>query len=56
VKKLYKPGQLTPDSGQYPLVGPRGGKTGDEVTSVKGHPLPPLPKPNMGYGKPDKTK
>ena len=35
---------------------PRGGNTGDEVTSIKGRPLPPTPKPGYGYGKPDKTK
>jgi hypothetical protein len=52
----FKPGQKTPDSGQYPVVGPRGGKTGHEVTSVEGRPLPPTPKPGQGYGKPDKTK
>lgn len=35
-----KPGQKAPASGQYIAVGPRGGK-GNEVTSVKGEPLPP---------------
>jgi hypothetical protein len=35
-----KPGQKAPASGQYVEVGPRGGK-GNEVTSVKGEPLPP---------------
>lgn len=53
----YKPGQKAPASGQYPVVGPRGGKTGTEVTTTtKGEPLPPTPKPGMGYGKPDLTK
>lgn len=51
-----KPGQKTPVSGQYPFVGPRGGKTGSEVTSVEGRPLPPTPKPGQTYGKPDATK
>jgi hypothetical protein len=55
-KQIYKPGQKTPDSGQYPIIGPRGGTTGEEVTSIKGRPLPPTPKPGQGYGKPDKTK
>lgn len=36
-----RPGATTPISGQYERVGPRGGKTGSEVTSVKGNPLPP---------------
>lgn len=52
----YKPGQDAPVSGQYPVLGPRGGETGTEVTVVKGRPLPPTPKPGMGYGAPDKTK
>lgn len=52
----YRPGQTVPVSGQYPVVGPRGGRTGDEVTSVKGEPFPPTPKSGMGYGKPDRTK
>jgi hypothetical protein len=56
MKKVYKPGQPAPHSGQYPVVGPRGGDTGQEITSIKGRPLPPTPKPGMGYGKPDKTK
>lgn len=51
----FRPGQKAPDSGQYPLLGPRGGDHG-EVTVVKGEPFPPTPKPGMGYGKPDKTK
>ncbi len=53
---LYKPGETVPVSGQYPLLGPKGGDTGQEVTSVKGEPFPPTPKPGMGYGKPDKSK
>jgi hypothetical protein len=52
----YKPGQDAPYSGQYPILGPRGGDSGKEVTAVKGRPLPPTPKPGMGYGNPDKTK
>lgn len=52
----FRPGQTVPKSGQYPIVGPRGGRTGDEVTSVKGEPFPPTPKSGMGFGKPDLTK
>jgi hypothetical protein len=55
-KPKYKPGQIAPVSGQYPLVGPRGGPQGPEVTTTKGEPLPPTPRPGMGYGNPDKTK
>ena len=36
-----KPGQKAPASGQYGVVGPRGGKLKKEVTVVKGEPLPP---------------
>ena len=55
-KPQYKPGEKAPFSGQYPLVGPRGGDQGREVTVTKGEPMPPTPEPGMGYGKPDKTK
>lgn len=36
-----KPGNKAPASGQYGIVGPRGGQTGKEVTVVKGEPMPP---------------
>lgn len=52
----YKPGQKAPVSGQYPVVGPRGGDQGTEVTVTKGEPFPPTRKSGMGYGTPDKTK
>jgi len=29
---MHKPGQKAPESGQYGVVGPKGGKTGTEVT------------------------
>jgi hypothetical protein len=48
-KQPLKPGQITPASGQYVVVGPRGGSTGDEITSVQGHPLPPTAKPGQGF-------
>jgi hypothetical protein len=54
--KNLPPGAKTPKSGQYPIIGPRGGRTGQEVTSVEGRPLPPTPKPGQTYGKPDVTK
>ena len=40
----YKPGQKAPASGQYGVVGPKGGKTGTEVTATKGERLPPTQK------------
>jgi hypothetical protein len=52
----FRPGQLAPVSGQYPEVGPRGGKTGREVTVVRGRRLPPPPSSGVGFGSPDKTK
>ena len=50
-KKVLKPGTPAPASGQYQNV-----KTKTEVTSVKGEPLPPTPRPNQGYILVDKTK
>lgn len=54
--KGLKPGQTAPKSGQYEQVGPRGGKTGHEVTVVKGEPLPPTQKPGMSFALVDATK
>jgi hypothetical protein len=51
-----KPGTPAKSSGQYELVGPRGGHTGREVTTVKGEPLPPTPSAGMGYVLVDPTK
>ena len=53
---IQKPGQITPRSGQYEVIGPRGGKTGDEITAVEGKPLPPTQKPGQGFVLVDKTK
>jgi hypothetical protein len=53
---IQKPGQIAPTSGQYEVVGPKGGKTGDEITAVEGKPLPPTPKPGQGFVLVDKTK
>lgn len=51
-----KSGEKAKDSGQYEIVGPKGGKTGKEVTVVKGEPLPPTPKPGQGFILVDPTK
>lgn len=51
-----KPGNKAPASGQYEVVGPRGGKTNKEVTSVKNEPLPPTQKPGQTYNLVDPTK
>lgn len=50
-----RPGEKAPESGQYAKVGPRGGKTGLEVTSTKGNPLPPAKKGET-YRLVDRTK
>lgn len=55
-KGPLRPGQETPVSGQYAMVGPRGGQTGEERTSVQGKPLPPTMKPGQGYVLVDPTK
>ena len=56
MSKTFKPGQTAPHSGQYGIVGPRGGDTGKERTVTKGEPLPPTPKAGMGFKLVDKTK
>ena len=53
---IHKPGTITVVSGQYAVVGPRGGRLGTEVTSVQGKPLPPTPKPGQGYVLVDPTQ
>lgn len=55
-KNILKPGNKVPFSGQYEIIGSRGGKTGEEVTGVKGKPLPPTPKAGQKYRLVDKTK
>jgi hypothetical protein len=44
-----KPGEKAPRSGEYEIIGPRGGDTGKERTGVKGHTMPPTPKPGQTY-------
>jgi hypothetical protein len=55
-QESHKPGKIAKESGQYPIIGPRGGDTGEERTVTKGEPFPPTPKPGQTYGTPDKTK
>lgn len=54
--KLYKPGQKAPRSGQYEIVGPKGGKTGVERTVVRGEPLPPSESKGQRFQLTDPTK
>lgn len=56
MSKPLKPGQTAPRSGQYEIVGPRGGGTGKERTVVRGEPLPPTPQSGQGYRLADPTK
>lgn len=51
-----KSGQKATASGQYEIVGVRGGKTGIERTVVKNEPLPPTQQPGQKYILVDKTK
>ncbi len=51
-----KPGEKAPKSGQYEIVGPRGGKTGNERTVVKNEPMPPTPEKGQKYQIVDPTK
>jgi hypothetical protein len=54
--KPLKPGQKAPASGQYRIIGPRGGQTGQERTVTKDEPLPPTPQPGQTYIIADRTK
>lgn len=54
--KGLKPGQIAEKSGQYEIIGPRGGKTGVERTVTRGEPLPPTRKPGEKYNLVDPTK
>lgn len=55
MSKTLKPGQTVPTSGQYEKIGPRGGKTGKEITGVRGKTLPPAPH-GVTYRLADKTR
>lgn len=49
-KPLFTPGTPAPGSGQYRIVGPRGGDAGGaERTSTQGKPLPPTPTSGQRY-------
>lgn len=54
--KIYKPGEDAPVSGQFGIVGQRGGDTGVEVTAIKGKPLPPTPEAGQGFVIKDPSK
>lgn len=54
--KPLKPGDKAPASGQYEIVGPRGGGTGKERTVTRGEPLPPTPESGQSYRIVDRTR
>lgn len=54
--KTYKPGETAPVSGQYGIVGPRGGHTGIERTVTKGEPFPPTKQSGQKFVLVDPTK
>lgn len=51
-----RPGEKAKQSSQVEIVGPRGGKTGEKRTVVRGEPLPPTPKPGQGFAMVDLSK
>jgi hypothetical protein len=53
--KSWKPGEKAPRSGQYQIVGPRGGK-GPERTVVKDEPFPPTRRQGEEFVLVDPTK
>lgn len=54
---LVKSGRPAPTSGQYVDVGPRGGvKSDNEITAVRGKPMPPSSNPGNGSKLVDPTK
>jgi len=56
MQKIFNPGQITPKSGQYGIIGSKGGITGKEITAIEGKPLPPTHKPGQHYKLVDSTK
>lgn len=55
-QEKFKPGEIAPRSGQYAIVGPRGGNTGIERTITKGEPFPPTPGEGFYFILVDATK
>ena len=54
--KPLRPGETAPRSGQYEIVGPRGGRTGVERTVTRNEPLPPTPAVGQRFVLVDPTK
>jgi hypothetical protein len=47
--RTLKPGQRAPASGEYEMIGPRGGDALQERAGVPRKPLPPMPKSGQSY-------
>lgn len=43
------PGSPAPRSGIYEQIGPRGGRTGEQVDLTRGKPLPPTQRADKGW-------
>lgn len=56
MKPPFKSGEKAKRSGQYEIVGPRGGSTGKERTIVKDEPFPPTLESGQGFKLVDATK
>ena len=54
--KDLKPGQKAPYSGQYEIIGSRGGRTREERTVVRSEPLPPTPSAGQRFRLVDRTR
>lgn len=48
--RRFKPGEICPVSGQWSLT------DGTQATVTKGEPLPPSPRPRMGWKLTDRTR
>lgn len=56
MNKHFKPGEKAPISGQYGIIGSKGGNIGEERTITKGEPFPPTPKRGQKYKAVDITR
>jgi len=56
MSKRFKPGETAPASGQYEIIGPRGGRTGKERTIVRGETIPPTPESGQTYQIVDRSR
>lgn len=50
-KQTLKPGNNAPKTGDYNIVGPRGGVIKTGITVEKGETMPPTPKKNQHFEK-----